>query len=100
MRYRLREWDVAMPAALVSYWTAWNEPDIEQIDHHHDRFRYRWDMFRSARTLMEGIDVVTVDPASGLITRVDGFFGNLTAIGGNGETGVPLNLQRSEDVVE
>lgn len=149
MRYRLREWDVAMPEALVSYWAAWNERDIEQIahhlvsavvadvewndprdsfvgihelgraverlrttkpdyrfaivselDHHHGRFRYRWDMFRGARTLMEGIDVVTVDPTSGHITRVDEFFGNPTLIRGHGESGVPLKLQRREDVVE
>jgi SnoaL-like domain len=149
MRYRLREWDVAMPEALVSYWAAWNERDTEQIaghlvsavvadvewndprdsfvgidelgraverlrttkpdyrfaimselDHHHDRFRYRWVMFRGARTLMEGIDIVTVDPTSGLIMRVDGFFGNPTLIRGNGESGVPLKLQRGEDVVE
>jgi hypothetical protein len=149
MRYRLREWDVAMPEALVSYWAAWNERDVEQIahhlvgavvadvewndprdsfvgidelgraverlrttkpeyrfaimselDYHHDRFRYRWDMFRGARTLMEGIDVVTVDPTSGLITRVDGFFGSPTLIRGDGESGVPLKLQRCEDVVE
>ena len=34
MRFRRREWDVAMPDALVSYWTAWNEPDLERIRDH------------------------------------------------------------------
>ena len=107
MRFRRREWDVPMPAALVSYWTAWNEPALEQIrrhlaaavaedvewndprdsfvgideleaairrlrtskpdyrfvitsevDQHHERLRYRWDMVRNGRTLMEGLDVV------------------------------------------
>jgi hypothetical protein len=23
-----------MPEALLSYWTAWNEPDVERITHH------------------------------------------------------------------
>jgi hypothetical protein len=65
-----------------------------EIDHHHDRFRYRWDMFRGSRVLMEGLDVVTLDPSSGLIARVDGFFGHPTPIG-DGESGVPGPLRRS-----
>jgi hypothetical protein len=64
-----------------------------EIDHHHDRLRYRWDMVSRGRTLMEGLDVVTVDPASGLITRVDGFFGPPTPIAGSG-SGVPASLRR------
>lgn len=51
-----------------------------EIDHHHDRFRYRWDMTRNGRTLMEGLDIATIEPASGLISRVDGFFGHPTPI--------------------
>ncbi len=130
-----------MPNAIVSYWTAWNEPalhrtrqhlagavtdDVEwndprdsfvgideleaairrlrsskpdyrfvitsEIDHHHGRFRYRWDMIRAGRTLMEGLDVVTVEPSSGLIARVDGFFGSPTPIDGDG-SGVPRALR-------
>jgi hypothetical protein len=136
-----------MPDALLSYWTAWNEPDVErithhlaravvddvewndprdsfvgideletavrrlrttkpdyvfaivsEIDHHHHRFRYRWDMIRGAHTLMEGLDVVTVDPTSGLINRVDGFFGHPTPIE-RGDSGVPLRLQRAQLLV-
>src|SRR5205085_5864608 len=34
MRFRRREWDVAMSDALVAYWTAWNEPDLERIGDH------------------------------------------------------------------
>jgi hypothetical protein len=34
MRFRRREWDVVMPDALVGYWTAWNEPDLERIGGH------------------------------------------------------------------
>jgi hypothetical protein len=141
MRFRRRDWDVAMPDALVTYWTAWNEqeperirdhlvnavaPDVEwndprdsfvgiaeleaairrlrtskpdysfviasEIDHHHDRLRYRWDMVRNGRTLMEGLDVVTVQPSTGLIARVDGFFGHPTPID-EADTGVPRSLR-------
>ena len=131
-----------MPEALVAYWTAWNELDLEQIhphlvaavtddvewndprdsfvgvvaleaavrrlrtskpeyvftiaseiDRHHDRLRYRWDMIRNGRTLMEGLDVVTLDPSSGLIARVDGFFGHPTPID-HDQSGVPRSLRR------
>ena len=130
-----------MPDALVAYWTAWNELDVErvrahlilavtddvewndprdsfvgidelehairrlrttkpeysfaiasEIDHHHDRLRYRWDMIRSGRTLMEGLDVVTLDPVSGRIARVDGFFGHPTPIDEHA-SGVPRHLR-------
>jgi hypothetical protein len=64
-----------------------------EIDHHHHRLRYRWDMLRNERVLMEGLDVVTLDPRSGLITRVDGFFGHPTPIG-DGESGVPERFRR------
>lgn len=129
MRFRLPEWDVQMPEPLASYWTAWNEMDLDvvaqhlaravtedvewtdprdsfvgitdleaairslrtskpsyrfviasEVDHHHHRFRYRWDMISRGRTLMEGLDIVTIDPSVGLICRVDGFFGHPTPI--------------------
>lgn len=130
-----------MPDALVAYWTAWNDPELDrirehlvsavteevewndprdsfvgiaeleaairrlrsskpdyqfviasEIDHHHNRLRYRWDMVRNGRTLMEGLDVVTLEPSSGLITRVDGFFGHPTPIDGV-DSGVPQPLR-------
>ncbi len=56
---------------------------VSEIDAHHGRLRYRWDMVRNGRTLMEGLDVATVDPASGLINRVDGFFGAPTPLTGD-----------------
>lgn len=129
-----------MPQCLVSYWTAWNETNLDrvahhlvdavtddvewrdprdsfmgidalenairelradkpgyrfvissEIDHHHDRYRYRWDMISRGRTLMEGLDIVATDPSSGLICRVDGFFGHPTPIKSAG-TGVPAAL--------
>lgn len=130
-----------MPPALVAYWTAWNETDLEhvaghlgaavtddvewndprdsfvgrseleaavrrlrtdkpeyyfviasEIDAHNNRLRYRWDMKRKNRTLMEGLDIVTLDAGSGLIARVDGFFGHPTPIKSE-ETGVPSSLR-------
>ena len=131
-----------MPDALVAYWTAWNEPDVDrvrghlesavtidvewndprdsfvgideleaavrrlrtskpdylftiasEIDHHHNRLRYRWDMSRNGRTLMEGLDIATIDPATDLIERVDGFFGDPTAID-NASSGVPARFRQ------
>ncbi len=61
---------------------------VSEIDHHHDRYRYRWDMIRGHRVLLEGLDIVTVSPGSGLIVRVDGFFGHPTPLA-DGPSGVP-----------
>lgn len=129
-----------MPGSLVSYWTAWNESDLDrvrqllpsavtrdvmwndprdsfvgiaalesaisrlrtdrpgyrfviasEIDHHHGRFRYRWDMVSRGRVLMKGLDVVTMESSSGLICRVDGFFGDPTPLKDSG-SGVPTAL--------
>lgn len=63
-----------------------------EIDNHHDRYRYRWDMARGDRVLMEGTDIVTISSQSGLITRVDGFFGHLTPVKETG-SGVPSILR-------
>jgi hypothetical protein len=130
-----------MPDALVSYWSAWNEPEVQrirsrlvtavtedvewndprdsfvgiaeleaairqlrttkpdywfiiasEIDHHHNRLRYRWDMVRNGRTLMEGLDVVTLEPVSGLLSRIDGFFGQPTPVR-HDHSGVPAPLR-------
>lgn len=66
-----------------------------EVDHHNDRFRYRWDMLSRGRTLMEGLDIATVDPSVGLICRVDGFFGPPTPIKRRG-SGVPGVLVHNE----
>jgi hypothetical protein len=141
VRFRRRDWDVPMPPALISYWTAWNEPDVASIRRHllaavttgvewndprdsfsgideleaairrlrtskpdyrfaivseidcqHDRLRYRWDMVRNGRTLMEGLDVATLAASAGLIERVDGFFGHPTPIDDR-SSGVPASLR-------
>lgn len=64
-----------------------------EIDHQHGRLRYRWDMLHRGRTLMEGLDVVTLDERNGLICRVDGFFGHPTPLDAS-STGVPEALRR------
>ena len=55
------------------------EPDFEfeiasGFDHHHDRYRYRWRVVKHGETVLEGMDVTTVDE-QGLLQRIDGFFG-------------------------
>ncbi len=67
-----------------------------EIDHHHSRYRYRWDMVRGNRVLMEGTDIVTVSNASGRIIRVDGFFGGVTPLKDVG-SGVPATLRRQAE---
>jgi hypothetical protein len=62
-----------------------------EIDRHHDRLRYRWDMSRNGRTVMEGLDITTLAP-SGLIERVDGFFGHPTPVKED-DSGVPAALR-------
>ncbi len=68
-----------------------------EIDHHHGRLRYRWDMIHRGRTLMEGLDIVTLESSAGLICRVDGFFGHPTPINDD-KSGVPDALRRSAAV--
>jgi SnoaL-like domain len=50
------------------------------IDAHHNRCRYAWHLIRRGRVLVRGFDVATIAD-NGLIERIDGFFGELTAIG-------------------
>jgi hypothetical protein len=53
-------------------------------------------MVSRGRTLMEGLDIVTIDPSVGLIWRVDGFFGHPTTITPD-TTGVPIKLLRNAE---
>ncbi|MFW2383195.1 MAG: hypothetical protein ACN4GZ_15695 [Acidimicrobiales bacterium] len=57
---------------------------VSGFDHHNNRYRYRWDFTRRGRTLLEGLDITTVND-DGLIMRIDGFFGDLPAAGGGSE---------------
>jgi hypothetical protein len=91
-----------LEAAIRRLWTSkpgYRFVIASEVDHHHHRFRYRWDMISRGRTLMEGLDVVTIDPSVGLICRVDGFFGHPTPIARE-TTGVPYwLLPEAEDEV-
>ena len=49
-------------------------------------------MTRNGRTLMEGLNIVTLEASSGLIDLVDGFFGHPTPIRQDG-SGVPPSLR-------
>jgi hypothetical protein len=44
------------------------------FDHHHNRYRYEWQILLHGRTVLTGMDIATVAD-DGLIERVDGFFG-------------------------
>ncbi len=64
-----------------------NYPDADlglgsNIDSHNGRHRYEWYITSTpGELLLRGFDVVTVDEESGMINRVDGFFGTLDRIG-------------------
>ena len=51
-------------------------------------------MTSRGRVLMEGLDITSIDPDSGLINRVDGFFGHPTPVGA-GARGVPSVLREA-----
>lgn len=51
-----------------------------RIDTHHNRARYAWAITWPDGRRFEGFDAVTVDPSSGKVTRVDGFFGPLSPV--------------------
>lgn len=75
----------ALEANVREFRTAHPEAELglgSNIDSHNDRHRYEW-FINSApgELLLRGFDVVTVDPASGMIDRVDGFFGLLERFG-------------------
>lgn len=50
------------------------------FDHHHDRYRYEWQMLIGDRVVVNGLDIATV-AESGLLQRIDGFFGPVPPAG-------------------
>jgi hypothetical protein len=44
------------------------------MSHHHDLYRYEWNVYDGEKLLVPGMDVTRVD-AEGRIERIDGFFG-------------------------
>ncbi len=60
------------------------EPDYEYqvasgFDHHHDRYRYAWQIVKHGEVVLKGMDVTTVDE-HGKLQRIDGFFGPLPQV--------------------
>jgi hypothetical protein len=49
------------------------------MDQHHNRVRYSWEIHKGKRLLLVGLDIVTLAD-TGLIQRIDGFFGPLASI--------------------
>ena len=49
---------------------------VSDIDGHHDRYRYHWNLVDRGRVRLLGFDVTTIN-GDGLIERIDGFFGVL-----------------------
>jgi SnoaL-like domain len=52
------------------------------MDMHHDRCRYEWQFTLKGRIVVAGFDAVRIAD-SGLIDRIDGFFGPLPALAPN-----------------
>ena len=51
------------------------------VDMHHDRARYSWAVLRPDGSRFDGFDAVAIDLDQGRISRIDGFFGPLPAVG-------------------
>lgn len=49
------------------------------VDSHHDRCRYEWQFTLKGRIVFAGFDAVRI-AESGLLDRIDGFFGPLSAL--------------------
>ena len=66
-----------------------------ELDRQNDCYRYEWHMLSRQRVLLQGLDIARVDE-TGLLSRVDGFFGPLAEADG-GDSGVPAHLRRVPD---
>ena len=98
MRFRTEDFDVAMPDPLIRYWTAWNESDLDRLAghlHHAVTRDVVWndprDSFQGLDALA-GLDVVTLCATTGLIERVDGFFGEPSPVL-DVDSGIPAALR-------
>jgi hypothetical protein len=74
----------ALEANVRGFRVTYPDADLglaSNIDSHNERHRYDWMITSSpGELLIRGFDVVTVDATSGMINRVDGFFGELERI--------------------
>ena len=50
------------------------------MDHHHDLYRYAWEVYDGDTLAVAGMDVTRVN-GDGMVERVDGFFGPIPALG-------------------
>jgi nuclear transport factor 2 (NTF2) superfamily protein len=50
------------------------------IDSHNNRYRYTWEIYVGEMLIVKGFDVAQVNE-SGLVERVDGFFGDFPPLG-------------------
>lgn len=69
----------ALEANVTTFRTKYPDAVFElasSVDTHHNRYRYRWDFSLRGKVFVEGLDIATVSD-SGLIERIDGFFGAL-----------------------
>lgn len=75
----------ALEANVREFRSTYPDADLglgSNIDSHNGRHRYEWFITSSpGELLLRGFDVVTVDQATGMINRVDGFFGALDRTG-------------------
>lgn len=73
----------ALEANVREFRTTYPEATLglgSDVDEHNDRCRYEWIITIGEALLLRGFDVTTFAP-SGMIERVDGFFGTLERIG-------------------
>jgi hypothetical protein len=56
-------------------------PRTSVVDVHHDRARFAWNLVQSDGTTLPGIDIIEIDPASGKLRSILGFFGPLVELG-------------------
>ncbi len=74
----------ALEANVREFRATYPDADLglgSNIDSHNSRHRYEWFITSTpGELLIRGFDVVTVDESSGMINRVDGFFGALDRI--------------------
>jgi hypothetical protein len=73
----------AFIAMVKAFWAQHGDCKISRasnIDAHHDRARYAWEIDWPDGRRFEGFDAVTLDLKSGTVSRIDGFFGPLSPI--------------------
>ncbi len=52
---------------------------VSGLDHHHDLYRYEWNVYDGDELMVPGMDVTRVD-AQGRVERIDGFFGPIPSL--------------------